>query len=461
MSLHFEDIYGYTHITSTEIARGGQGAVFRTQNPNVALKIEFDQSGLEFSKDITHNIKLNDIRLLPIPNKTNITLPQATLKGIAGYVMTLLDDMDSFENIFAFSFNGVSEYTNTWLDNFRDSSPDFVNVMGQYIASGGRRRRLNAYLKAASIMSLLHSSGLVYCDFSSRNAFISKLSNNNEVWLIDADNLNYQEKTKLAGYYTPGYGAPEVIKGKGCTFYSDAYAFAVSLFWLLTGTHPFKGQLLEENFDDDFADDAEEKAYAGELPWIMDEDDNSNYVDAQVQQQLVVSDRLMRYFNRTFSELGRKKRQTRPTMFEWSYILAKELDQSVRCKYCEMDYDASHNKCPWCDTENRIVEFKAYNQKEIWKYTHEIVEEESVSIPYRLLHGFRVKEIHDRVFCFKYEGNSLVISDLNENYEWSVSTDNGETYLDIYGRSQISGDCIMKCNNKLTKDTIIIEVVVK
>lgn len=461
MSLQFQDIYDYTHITSTEIARGGQGAVFRTKNPNIALKIEFDQSGLEFSKDMAHNKKLNDIRLLPIPNKTNLTLPQATLKGIAGYVMTLLDDMDSFENMFAFSFNEESEYTNTWLDYFKDSSPDFVNVMGQYIARGGRRRRLNAYLKAASIIALLHSRGLVYCDFSSRNAFISKLSNNNEVWLIDADNLNYQEQTRHAGYYTPGYGAPEVIMGKGCTFYSDAYAYAVSLFWQLTGTHPFKGQLLEENFNDDFADDAEEKAYSGEFPWILDEEDNSNYIDAQVQQQLVISDRLMGYFHRTFSKSGRKNRQTRPTMFEWSYVLAKELDQSVRCKYCEMDYDASFDQCPWCDTVNKIIEFKAHNQKEIWRFIHEIPEEESVSTPLRLLHGFRVNEIDDWAFTFKYQGNKLIISDLNENYEWSVSTDHGKTYLDVYGRAQISGDCTIKCINKLIKDIIIIEVIVK
>ena len=37
MEQEFEDIYGYNHITTTEIARGGHGVVFRTQNSNIAV----------------------------------------------------------------------------------------------------------------------------------------------------------------------------------------------------------------------------------------------------------------------------------------------------------------------------------------------------------------------------------------------------------------------------------------
>lgn len=378
MSQQFEDIYGYNHITTSEIARGGQGAVFRTQNPNIAVKVELDSSGTAFSNDLTQNIRLDEIRLLPIPAGVNLTLPQATLKNNAGYVMTLLDDMDSFEKVFDFSFDFESDYSNTWLDEFRNSAPDFVNVFGQYISSGGRRRRLDAYLKVACILSTLHANGLVYCDFSSKNAFISKLQDNNTVWLIDADNLNYQERTRYAGYYTPGYGAPEVIKGKGCTFYSDSYAFAISLYWQLTGTHPFKGAALEEGFDDDFADDMEEKANAGELPWIMDQDDTSNHTDAKIQQELVVSSRLHKYFDKTFSELGKTKRQSRPTMFEWSYMVAKELDLSVKCSCCEMDYDESYKACPWCDTKNNKISFVSYDtNKQIWRFVRELKNEDT------------------------------------------------------------------------------------
>ena len=287
MDQEFEDIYGYNHIITTEIARGGQGIVFRTQNTNIAIKVLCDGNGTFFSKDLNLNNRLESIRLLPIPRKTNIILPQATLKDYAGYVMTLLEEMKSFESVFDYSPNNKVCYLNEWLKQYLDECPDFVNVLGQYIKSGGRRRRIEAYFKVACILAKLHTSGLVYGDFSAKNAFISEDLAHNVVWLIDADNINYQEH--LSGsYFTPGYGAPEVIQGKGCTFYSDSYSFAISLFWQLVGTHPFKGMLTETNIDD-FADDAEEKAYTGELPWIMDEEDDRNHGDTAIPPSFVIS----------------------------------------------------------------------------------------------------------------------------------------------------------------------------
>lgn len=459
MSQQFEDIYGYKHITTSEIARGGQGAVFRTQNPNIAVKVEFDSSGTGFSRDLNQNKKLDEIRLLPISGKIHLTLPQATLKHVAGYVMTLLDDMDSFEKVFDYSFNAKSDYMNSWLETFKDAVPEFVDVMGQYLASGGRGRRLDAYLKVACILSALHSKGLVYCDFSSKNAYISKLIENGAVWLIDADNLNYQERTRNSGYYTPGYGAPEVIKGKGCTFYSDSYAFAVSLFWQLTGTHPFKGASMESGFDDDFVDDVEEKANAGEFPWIMDQDNHSNHIDAKIQQELVISKRLYRYFDRTFSETGKTKRQTRPTMFEWSYMLAKEKDLSIRCGCCQMDYDESFDSCPWCDTKNKKVSLtSSSNGEQIWRFVHELETENEIAIPLRMIRGFRADECDDKAFCLHYKERNFTISDLNETGEWGVSTDKGASFIDIYGKAAIPCDCMVRYINRVSGGVVSIEV---
>lgn len=459
MGQQFEDVFGYKHITTSEIARGGQGAVFRTQNPNIAIKIELNSSGTEFSKDIEQNKKLDEIRLLPIPKKTNLTLPQATLKDYAGYAMTLLDDMASFEKVFDYSFDMKSEYTNSWLDELKDSAPEFVDVIAQYLQSGGRRRRLDAYLQVACILSTLHANGLVYCDFSSKNAFVSTVEGNNTVWLIDADNLDYQEKTRYSGYYTPGYGAPEVIKGKGCTFYSDSYAYAVSLFWQLSGTHPFKGALVEAGFDDDFMDDAEEKANSGEFPWIMDTEDRSNYIDAKIQQDLIISNRLAKYFDRTFCAEGKEKRQTRPTMFEWSYALVKELDLSVKCKHCGMDYDESNIVCPWCDAKTkRIMIVSKDNRKEVWKYVHELISGDYISVPIRIIMGFKSEECKNIAFNLIDQDNKMTISDLDEGLEWSVSTDGGLTYIDIYGKAAIPESCVIKCNNKTTNKQIVIEV---
>lgn len=458
MGQQFEDIYGYTHNTTSEISRGGQGIVFRTENPNIAVKVALNSLGNGFSEDSSDNEVFESLRLLPIPSKINLTLPQATLRKFSGYVMTLLDDMESFESAFDYSFQTKCGYTNEWLESL--GNDDITEMFGQYMMSGGLRRRLNAYLHISEMLSQLHSNGLVYCDFSTKNAFISSSKENNNIWLIDADNLDYQEKTLKSGYYTPGFGAPEVIKGKGCTFYSDSYAFAVSLYWQITGTHPFKGALLESNFDDDddFADDHEEKAYSGEYPWVNDAEDDSNHTDTCIPHELIISSRLNELFQKEFSEEGRTKRHTRPTMFEWVHQLSFELDHTIRCQKCQMDYDYSLETCPWCDNVNDVITFESFeSNNQIWSYTHEIGDE-SVSVPMRLINGFRNKQIDDIAFKYEKKQDKIIISELNECGEWFISLDK-TSFTPIYGKIALPQKCYLKNTSELKE--IIIEVIAK
>lgn len=458
MGQQFEDIYGYIHNTTSEISRGGQGIVFRTENPNIAVKVALNSLGNGFSEDSSDNEVFESLRLLPIPSKINLTLPQATLRKYSGYVMTLLDDMESFESSFDYSFQSKCGYTNEWLESL--GNEDLTEMFGQYIISGGLRRRLNAYLHIAKMLSQLHSNGLVYCDFSTKNAFISSSKENDNIWLIDADNLDYQEKTLRSGYYTPGFGAPEVIQGKGCTFYSDSYAFAVSLYWQITGTHPFKGTLLESNFDDDddFADDHEEKAYSGEYPWINDAEDDSNHTDTCIPHELIISSRLNELFQKEFSEEGRTKRHTRPTMFEWVHQLSFELDHTIRCRKCQMDYDYSFDICPWCDNANDMISFKSFeNNNPIWSYAREIGNE-FFTVPMRIINGFRNKQIDDVAFKFAKKQDKIVISELNECGEWFISLDN-ISFTPIYGEVALPQKCYLKNTSELRE--VIIEVKTK
>lgn len=458
MGQQFEDIYGYTHNTTSEISRGGQGIVFRTENPNMAVKVALNSLGNGFSEDSSDNEAFESLRLLPIPSKINLTLPQATLRKYSGYVMTLLDDMESFESSFDYSFQSKCGYTNEWLESL--GNEDLTEMFGQYIMSGGLRRRLNAYLHIAKMLSQLHSNGLVYCDFSTKNAFISSSKKNDNIWLIDADNLDYQEKTLKSGYYTPGFGAPEVIKGKGCTFYSDSYAFAVSLYWQITGTHPFKGALLESNFDDDddFADDHEEKVYSGEYPWINDAEDDSNHTETCIPHELIISTRLNELFQKEFSEEGRTKRHTRPTMFEWVNQLSFELDHTIRCRKCKMDYDHLFEICPWCDNKNEIIALESFeNNNRIWSYTHEIGDE-SFAVPMRIINGFRNKQIDDVAFKYAKKQDKIVISELNDCGEWFISLDN-ISFTPIYGEVTLPQKCYLKNISELME--VIIEVKTK
>ncbi len=466
MMIKVVDITGESILLTKEISRGGQGTVYRTDHANLAVKLEFDKQTMDYSHNVKSNDKFNFLRLLPLPENVNITLPQVILKDYAGYTMSLLDDMESFESAFAYSMDFNTDYSNEWLDSIRESNEACANDFSQYIVTGGIRRRLEAYYKCAMVMSLLHATGLVYCDLSSNNLFVSK-EGTREVWLIDADNINFQSITaKNGGYYTPGYAAPEIIRGKGSTFYSDCYSFAISLFWNLTWNHPFMGEMTEEGMDDDFADDAQERAYNGTLPWIFDEEDEENHLGDEASGmpvEMVVSPRLMKYFDRTFSSKGKEKRHTRTTMFEWTSVIAETMDNVLRCPECGMDYNADDtNECPWCEHKPLVVEIKTHiNGNTFWTYKHEMLNNIDISVPLRVIEGVRKENIDKTVFSIRSTDCGYVITDLAENYNFEIQLDDSQK-KSIYGEIVIPPECTLCVTyNRIVDKPIIIEVTIR
>ena len=301
MNQQYEDIYGNVFSIDKELSSGGQGIVYKTKEPNVLLKIEWDPQTKKINRNTDDNKKFDEIRLLPIPQNTNITLPQSILKDYVGYSMRMLDDMISFEDAFRY---GNEEYRNAWLDEFGESNPEFVKGFGNYISTGGKRRRIAAFLSVAGILSVIHTRGLVYCDLSDKNMYISSAKDKNVVWMIDVDNINYITVTsKRGGIFSPGYVAPEVLRGKGNTFYSDIFSFAIALFWNLTGQHPFVGPQLEQKLDEeDFLSEAEETFACGcDVEWIRDEENDDNYSDTPVPYELIVGEQLHKCFKKTLS----------------------------------------------------------------------------------------------------------------------------------------------------------------
>lgn len=459
-----KDINGYQHTLADKIDSGGQGAVYRTLNPNIAIKLVFDKQSKneEYSRDVSENAKYELLRTLPLPEKTDITLPQAVLREYEGYVMTLLDEMTSFESAFAYNRDFKTEYTNGWLDAIREENEKCADVFAQYIVTGGIRRRLEAYYKCAAVLAALHGVGLVYCDISGNNIFISK-EDAKAVWLIDADNINFQSHTmKNGGYRTSGYAAPEILKGKGSTFYSDCYSFAVSLFWNLTWNHPFEGALLDGGLEADFADEAQELLYSGEYPWILDPDDGQNQLRQEGERmppELVVSPGLLRCFHRTFSSEGRKKRSARTTMFEWTDALAGALDQTVRCPGCGMDYCAEESDaCPWCDAVPEMVKLVTYrNGNAFWRYRHELTDGGEIAVPLRAIEGARSENVDETAFRIKRNGQSYAVSGLNEKYDFRVETGKGGG-VSMYGEVIIPGRCRMTAVKAGTHSESAIEV---
>ena len=360
------DEYGNFHHISNELARGGQGVVYRTKDADVAVKQPLDASG-QPDKSANLRERFQDIRLLPMPRRIPVSLPLAILRDEPGYVMRLLNDMRPFA---IFDLDGRSkrkledemQVLPHWLEKTPDK--DLALRLLHYASTGSTRRRLRGLAKCAAILARLHNAGMVYGDISPNNAFIGE-GDTSDVWLIDADNMRTELPTGGASVYTPGYGAPEVVQGCDQSRpRTDCWAFAVMAFKLLAMCHPFIGKKVLQAEDDDGGWDAEpqasgdaapasmeDQAYAGHLTFVDDADDDSNKGTCGLPRLLVTTPELRRLFQATFGS-GRKHPPSRPTMTFWALELTKAADHALDCPKCAMSYfPDDHGSCPYCGTE--------------------------------------------------------------------------------------------------------------
>ena len=455
----YEDTFGhiYTADFSLPIMEGGQGVVIRTTEADLALKIIRDPDTREVVTDDSNNEKYLDLRILPIPNDLQITLPQVALKGVEGYVMTLLNSMTEFQQAFAtgkkYYEDALQEGTadvNKNLLNFFEKNPNYTPKrcakVYAYMKTGGLRRRLMAYMKAAAILVRLHTSGLVYCDFSDKNVFISSDLNYDHVWLIDADNLAYSELLR-GGFYTPGFGAPEIIRGEaGCSFYSDCFSFAVALFNTMFCRHPFDGQAFQNALDElDNPEEADELKDRGEFAWILDRDDDSN--DGRkylaISDKFILSDGLRELFQQMFSADACQDPVLRPTMIQWALETAFAFDNVIHAESCGLDYFAAEKffQCPFDDAEVLAVRLKSYlvdedNRKltELWQFTHELGDA-NIQVPLRILNGFAYRELEKIAFNLKFVNEKILIRAEETDYSFSYKDgiDAAESSFKNYG----------------------------
>ena len=445
----FVDIYGHQFVVNTEkhspIA-GGQGEVLWTTEPNLLLKIAFAPDSLtEYSHDVKNNARYMDICLLPVPRNMNIATPQAVLKDYEGYVMTLLEDMEEFEKHFSVARNFAPE--TEVIRKISDGNEAYAKALCGYMGQGGIRRRYLAYMKAAVLLARLHANDLVYCDFSPRNIFISSDLDYQEVWIIDSDNLCYSESNENI-VYTPKFCAPEIVsEDSGCTFYSDSYSFAISLFLQLFRQHPFEGKSYYEKINEmDSVVEADDFLNHGEFGWILD-DESDNFDDEHLflPYQIILTDEIFRLFQQEFSEMSRLEDETvRPSLSEWAIELAYAYDNIVYSNECGLDYvadQADFSLCPWDKTRLSVFRITSYystedgkklSDKHIWQYTHEL--DGDFVIPLRILNGFRCEEQDHKAFLISHEmGKTIIRSDsLPRSYKLKYSEDG--IHFQSYGR---------------------------
>lgn len=409
----YVDEYQNVHIQDKVLGQGGQGVVFRTKDPDLAIKLVTDESGtpvIDKESVERYSKRFKRVRLLPLPESLNISVPAALLQNKAGYVMQLLSEMVPLSH---FWLDGKSAETigpddiPAWLSSMPEHE---AKKIVHYYRTGGLRRRLHALYKCASLLTRLHGNGMVYGDISPNNIFISEGLDDSSVWLIDADNIRFEISAGGSVVYTPKYGAPELVQGKdGGRPASDCHAFAVVAFYLLSLIHPFVGRKVDGTDEGDWADDEnddkdiEEKAYDGLFPWVDDQDDDSNSSDSGLPRSLLLTEKLIALFEDTFGP-GRTSPLLRPTIYHWPEALAQAADMTVTCPGCSMNYyydfihpETEDHNCPYCKTQRpQVILLESYRWNgpdkpltpPYWRYVHEIPQDSELTIPRRVFDEF-------------------------------------------------------------------------
>ena len=218
------------------------------------------------------------------------------------------------------------------------------NFSEWYVKTGGLLKRYGILIKLAMAIRTLHAKGLIYCDLSPNNVFISAEERKHNVFLIDMDNLRF--KTSIVhNIFTPFYGAPEVVKNYAPNSpMADSYSFAVIAYELLTFNHPLIGDMVTEG-----EPEMEEKAVRGELPWVEDSNDDANSRSTGFPSNFFITAPIQKLFHRTFEE-GLNDPMERPSMGEWVDALNEGLNELLSCKNCNTHYPYRNNHhCPFCE----------------------------------------------------------------------------------------------------------------
>lgn len=314
-----------------KIGEGGQGIVCKTQLNGILVKIlnTRDEHVIKkWNKQLDWSLRQDLTGLNLARPKIQITKPRP------GYVMELMDGLIPLQDVLEKSFSDL-------IDN---------ESIEQYLKTGGLKRRLQILLKVAKTLAKLHGRGYAYGDISPANIFVSEDSRYSEVWFIDCDNLCVNEREGFTHIHTPGYGAPEVVKGDmGVSALTDQWSFAVMAFELLTHQHPFKGIYVE----DGEPEVVEQQAYRGELPWVYDTEDDSNVSVSGIKLDLVANEKLYKLFSQCFTK-GRTQPYERPSLNTWCAALQEALDHLIECPKCSSHYfinlQNDEQTCPFCST---------------------------------------------------------------------------------------------------------------
>lgn len=140
---------------------------------------------------------------------------------------------------------------------------DYIMLVMEYIPHGNLLSRIQKYKKFAeyevaqiasqliSALCILNSSSIIHRDLKPDNILMVSSTNNYEIKIADFGLATCSSKPQNDLCGSPGFMAPEAIKGQSYNSKFDTFSVGVILYILLTGKMPFPSKsaknLIEEN----------------------------------------------------------------------------------------------------------------------------------------------------------------------------------------------------------------------
>jgi DNA-binding helix-hairpin-helix protein with protein kinase domain len=318
------DARGARYRLGRLLGTGGQGSVHEVAGGRLAVKLFGDRSP---SRREQLRRQLLQVKLLPL-SELPVARPLEMLQPpVLGYVMELITGMMPLERLMV--------------------PPSSVDIAEWYLQGGGLRRRLRLLARLSELLARLHGLGLVYSDPSPRNTFVSEDADQTELWLIDTDNLHHEGGFGTPTFYTPGFGAPELVRGeRPVSTLTDAHALAVLVFQTLSLVHPLVGDAVDEG-----EPELQERAFAGdaELPWVDHPTDTRNASSRGLPRELVLTKALQALCQTAFVE-GLSSALERPLAARWAEALHQAADRTLLCGTCQGTFYLNLKQCPFCGT---------------------------------------------------------------------------------------------------------------
>ena len=178
----------------------------------------------------------------------------------------------------------------------------------------------------------LHAMGAKYQDISFGNLFFNP--DNGDVLICDNDNVSFDNSKPGGVLGTPGFMAPEIVRGeKRPSKDTDRYSLSVLLFYLFMVNHPLEGKLEASIRCMDMA--ARVKLYGTDPVFIFDPNNKTNRPVKGIHDNATIywplyPEKLRQMFTRAFT-VGLNEPSKRITEPEWMTLFSNMMSGMLQC----------------------------------------------------------------------------------------------------------------------------------